>query len=57
MFLVRWYKKKRRQKNCFHHDYSSEWKSTITWIKSELIDAGKNKRFWCIKCDQSWRAW
>jgi hypothetical protein len=35
---------------CWHHDY----KTGITYISSSLVDAGRNKIFWCTRCQKSW---
>ena len=43
--LERWQKRA-----CFHHDE----KRLESWIRSELIDFGRTKRYWCSECGQSW---
>lgn len=38
------------RRDCFHHDH----RSGVSWIDSELIDLGRRKRFWCVKCGRVW---
>jgi hypothetical protein len=44
----------RKGRDCFHHNRNP----TVSWIRSELVDAGKHKRFWCAEdlggCGQTW---
>lgn len=44
--LTRW----RKRRACFHHDHTTG----KTWIKSMLIDTGRNKMFWCTTCGKAW---
>jgi hypothetical protein len=40
----------RRRRNCFHHSFASG----TSYIKSQLIDTGMRKMFWCTKCQKTW---
>jgi hypothetical protein len=41
-------------RKCMHHD----WRTGETWIKSQLIDLGRRKMFWCSEksggCGKVW---
>lgn len=39
--------------NCFHHDRTDPDISS-TWIKSQLIDMGSRKMYWCTHCEKTW---
>lgn len=45
-----WWQRWRAQRECFHHDHARG----ISWIRSELIDLGRRKLFWCAVCDRRW---
>jgi len=48
-----------RQRDCMHHDIGGNPANTrtpVSWIKQELIDMGKRKRFWCTNCGRQWFA-
>lgn len=45
-----WLARRRMRKGCFHHDP----KTGVSWIKSQLIDTGMSKMFWCTHCQQTW---
>lgn len=47
-----WLARRRKRKNCFHHDHSTG----VSWIKSQLIETGMGKMFWCARCQQTWFA-
>lgn len=56
-----WWARRRRRKQCFHHEHGGNPANTrpaVSWIKQELIDTGKRKRFWCDRsmggCGQMW---
>lgn len=42
--------RRRAQRHCFHHDH----RTGESWIKSALVDLGRNKHFWCTKCEKGW---
>lgn len=42
--------RRRAQRACFHHNHHTG----ESWIRSVLVDLGRNKRFWCTKCEKSW---
>ena len=46
MLLERW----KRRRNCFHHDPVAK----VSFIRSQLIDSGMRKMFWCTRCQQTW---
>jgi len=49
--IGRYYRRKRRaQRECFHHD---RVKGTL-WIHSRIIESGMRKMFWCDSCSQVW---
>ena len=45
-WLARW----RLQRSCFHHDHNTG----ESWIESRLIDLGRRKMFWCVRCERTW---
>lgn len=56
--MLKWWRKRKQQRDCFHHrlpsitglsDFPAE-----SWIKSQLIETGKAKMFWCVECDKTW---
>jgi len=38
---------------CFHHNHKETVRGD-SWIKSELIDFGRNKMWYCTECHQVW---
>ncbi len=42
--------KRRRQRHCLHQS----WPLGTSWIKTQLINDGMSKMFWCEMCDQMW---
>lgn len=56
------FKKWRKQRKCFHHDINAKdrvknggyYGIETSYIRSELIDTGKRKRFWCNRCERVW---
>lgn len=51
----RWVERRQDRKYCFHHDtYVLHNQLAQSWIKSELIDLGRRKRFWCEQCGKVW---
>ncbi len=52
-----WVRRKREQQQCFHHDLGgnpANSQSATSWIKQELIDLGRRKRYWCTYCEKMW---
>lgn len=45
-----WFKAWRRKADCFHHNH----RTGESWIANRLIDLGRRKMFWCIKCNKTW---
>jgi hypothetical protein len=46
-----------RPRRCFHHNIGGNPANTrtpISWIKQELTDLGRRKRFWCENCGRQW---
>jgi hypothetical protein len=50
--IRRWWKRRREQRDCFHHD--RRYEQTGSWVESMLIDLGRRKMFWCTRCDKTW---
>lgn len=48
--LPEWWKAIKKRKDCFHHDH----KTGQSWIKSQLINIGTGKMFWCAVCGRTW---
>lgn len=49
-WVAEWYRKRQVRKYCFHHDmHLGE-----TFIRSQLIETGKSKMFWCTNCGRGW---
>jgi hypothetical protein len=48
--LVRWWRQRRKRKNCFHHSLSTG----ESWIVGQLVDLGRRKMWWCTECDRRW---
>lgn len=50
--------KRRRQRQCWHHEISTATGTAHTYIKSQLIELGKSKMYWCEKdlggCGKVW---
>lgn len=40
----------RKRRWCFHHDHTTG----TSWIKSQLLDVGRRKAFWCEDCGKTW---
>lgn len=47
MFLTRWWRRRRAQKTCFHHD----WRTGESWIRVECHLDGGRRAFVCLRCD------
>lgn len=49
-----WLRRHRNRRKCFHHNPTTGH----SWIKSQLIELGKSKMYWCEKdlggCDKVW---
>ena len=41
---------RRRRRSCFHHDHITGQ----TWIRSQLVDLGRAKHYWCTRCRRYW---
>jgi hypothetical protein len=59
-----WTPAARRRAQCFHHEIGgnpANSQPAVSWIKQELVDLGRNKRFWCDPamggCGRQWFAW
>jgi hypothetical protein len=55
--MFRWYKRWKQQRECFHHELPSVYHPELpaqSWIKSQLIETGKAKMFWCTGCEKTW---
>lgn len=39
----------RMQRGCMHHDVNGE-----SWVTGQLIDLGRRKMFWCVRCNRTW---
>jgi len=50
VILTNWWRRRRAQRSCFHHD----WRTGRSWIADELIDMGMRKMFTCWHCDKVW---
>jgi hypothetical protein len=56
-----WTPAARRRKDCWHHN-RPHWTrgdvDSVSYIREELIDLGRRKRFWCDRsaggCGQMW---
>jgi hypothetical protein len=59
---MKWWRRWKKQRNCFHHEQRTydpinlQWLPAESWIKSQLIETGKSKMFWCTNCDRTWFA-
>lgn len=58
--MIKLLRKWKRRRNCFHHELPSvtnpELLPAQSWIKSQLIETGKAKMFWCTGCGRTWFA-
>ena len=53
--LAEWWRQRQSRKYCFHHDtFIANGRVAMSWIKSELVDLGRHKRFWCTQCRKVW---
>lgn len=58
--MIKLLRKWKKQRQCFHHrqrTYNSlnlQWLSAESWIRSQLIETGKAKMFWCTECEKTW---
>lgn len=46
------------QRKCFHHAHyrptHGREAGHESWLRSEMIDLGRHKLFWCTHCQQQW---
>lgn len=57
MFLISLLARLGTQRDCFHHERNISLNGEVraeSWIKSELLDLGRRKRFWCRVCGKQW---
>lgn len=52
--VPRWWRRWRAAAACFHHDHHPPDTGAVSWIKSQLIDMGSRKMFWCTHCEKMW---
>jgi hypothetical protein len=64
MMLWPWTPAARKRKACWHHELLNtpdQDRLARSFIQSEFLDVGRNKRFWCDKnlggCGKQWFAW
>jgi hypothetical protein len=50
VILIDWWRRRRAQRSCFHHDRASG----TSWVAGELIDLGRRKMFSCGSCGKVW---
>ena len=52
----RWVTTYRLRRQCFHHDRGSPAnnKPATSWLRSQLVDTGMRKMFWCTRCGRTW---
>jgi hypothetical protein len=57
---MQWWQHWTKRRTCFHHQLptydrnSQQWLPGESWIKSQLIETGKAKMFWCTECEKTW---
>lgn len=44
------WRRRRAQRECFHHDP----RAGESFLRSQLIETGKAKMFWCTVCNRHW---
>lgn len=56
-----WLERRKWRRECFHHEIGGNPANTrpaVSWIRQELIDVGRRKRWWCDErqggCDRQW---
>lgn len=57
MFLISWLARLGVRRDCFHHERNislSGEETATSWIRSELVDLGRRKIFWCTVCKRKW---
>lgn len=52
-WLRRWWSYRQARKTCWHHAFRPD-ETAVSFIRSELIDLGRSKRFWCTECRKVW---
>lgn len=55
-----WRRRRRKQRECWHHETTAATGTAHSWIRSSLIEMGKGKMFWCEEalggCGKVWFA-
>jgi hypothetical protein len=51
--IVKWLKRRRLQRDCWHHASYLDG-DVHSFMRSQIIESGKAKMFWCTKCERTW---